>query len=137
MKRAALNRRCILRTFPLPHEVFQLDIKKDVLLVYLSLVRCLSSAKYPGRITYASISHAVNLSERTVRKHMRLLEEKGYIQIEEQNGSLICSLCPIRGKVRNPEKKKRAPLRPRSAPAAIARQYITEQQHEDREPLPL
>ena len=84
--------------FSLPHEVFELGLKRDELLVYLYLVYH-SSLKYTGKLSCTIISKAVGLCEKTVRTHLRTLADEGFIQLRNNEGQLSCTLCPIWDKV--------------------------------------
>lgn len=84
--------------FSLPHEVFELGLERDELLVYLYLVYH-SSLKYTSKLSCAIISKAVGLCEKTVRTHLRTLADKGFIQLRNNDGQLPCTLCPIWDKV--------------------------------------
>ena len=101
--------------FPLPKEVFQLDLKAGDLLVYIYLqyqkgVR--SGQCWPS---YSTIGAAVSMSRKTVQKHVQALVDKGLIQTEETtirrkngfvyNGSLLYTLKPIQQVMREREKE--------------------------------
>lgn len=84
--------------FSLPHEVFELGLKRDELLVYLYLVYH-NSLKYASKLSCAIISKAVGLCEKTVRTHLRTLANEGFIQLRNNDGQLSCMICPIWDKV--------------------------------------
>lgn len=84
--------------FSLPHEVFELGLKRDELLVYLYLVYH-SSLKYASRLSCTIIGKAVGLCEKTVRTHLQTLTDEGFIQLRNNDGQLSCTLCPIWDKV--------------------------------------
>ena len=84
--------------FSLPHEVFELGLKRDELLVYLYLVYH-NSLKYASKLSCAIISEAVGLCEKTVRTHLQTLTDEGFIQLRNNDGQLSCTLCPIWDKV--------------------------------------
>ena len=91
--------------FPVPVEVFQLDLEGGELLVYIYLqyqkgVR--SGQCWPS---YATIGAAVGMGRKTVQKHVRSLIDMGLIQAEDTticrrdghryNGSLLYTVKPI------------------------------------------
>lgn len=101
--------------FPIPNEVFQLDLKPGELLVYIYLhyqkgVR--SGQCWPS---YATIGKAVGMCRKTVQTHIGSLINKGLIRAEETmirrrdgrrcNGSLRYTVTPIRQVLRAREKE--------------------------------
>lgn len=84
--------------FFLPHEVFELGLRRDELLVYLYLVYH-SSLKQAGKLSFAIIGKVVGLCEKTVRTHLRTLDNEGFIQLSNNDGQLSCTLYPIWDKV--------------------------------------
>ena len=85
--------------FFLPNELFQLGLDYGELAVYSFLKRC------ENRKTHQTIGEAVGMSENTVRKYIRQLEERGLITTEptevitkssgRRNGNLLFTLRPI------------------------------------------
>ena len=59
--------------FPLPNEVFALDLTPGELAVYSYLMRCEDRATHQCHPSYATIGRAVNLSKNTVRKYVQCL----------------------------------------------------------------
>ena len=107
--------------FPVPAEVFQLDLECGELLVYLYLhyqkgVR--SGQCWPS---YATIGAAVGMSRKTVQKHIGALVNRGLIRAEETmirrkdgrrcNGSLLYTIKPIRQILREREEELLAELK--------------------------
>ena len=107
--------------FPIPVEVFQLDLKSGELLVYLYLhyqkgVR--SGQCWPS---YATIGVAVGMGRKTVQKHVRSLIGAGLIQAEDTmvrrkngrsyNGSLLYTVKPIEQILKEHEKEFLAKLK--------------------------
>lgn len=101
--------------FPVPVEVFQLDLKPSELLVYIYLhyqkgVR--SGQCWPS---YSTIGAAVGMSRKTVQRHIGSLISRGLIRAEETmirrkngrrcNGSLRYTVTPIRQVLRAREKE--------------------------------
>ena len=104
-----------IAVFPVPSEVFQLDLKPGELLVYIYLhyqkgVR--SGQCWPS---YATIGKAVGMCRKTVQKHIGSLINKGLIQAEETvirrkdgrryNGNLRYTITPIHQVLRVREKE--------------------------------
>ncbi len=96
--------------FPLPNEVFALDLTAGELAVYSYLMRCEDRATHQCHPSYATIGRAVNLSKNTVRKHVQNLCEKRLITTEpttvvtrggeKRNGTLLYTLRPVEEAVR-------------------------------------
>lgn len=96
--------------FPLPNEVFALNLTPGELAVYSYLMRCEDRATHQCHPSYATIGRAVNLSKNTVRKHVQNLCEKCLIATEpttvvtrggeKRNGTLLYTLRPVEEAVR-------------------------------------
>ena len=96
--------------FPLPNELFSLDLSAGEIAVYGYLMRCEDRETHRCHPSYRTIGRAVNLSANTVRKHIRSLEEKRLIVTEhttvitkageKRNGTLLYTLRPIEEAVR-------------------------------------
>ena len=92
--------------FSLPNEIFLLGLCSGELAVYSYLRRCEDRETHQCWPSIRTISKAVRMSENTVRKYIRQLEERGLIvtgptQVitkagEKRNGNLLFTLCPIR-----------------------------------------
>ncbi len=81
--------------FLLPHEVFELGLEQGTLLVYVYLVYHKSLKHSPTKLSYAAVSKAIGLCEKTVQRHLRTLSNAGLIQIAGHGSSFSYSLCPI------------------------------------------
>ena len=96
--------------FPLPNEVFALDLTPGELAVYSYLMRCEDRVTHQCHPSYATIGRAVNLSKNTVRKYVQGLCEKHLITTEpttvvtrggeKRNGTLLYTLRPVEEAVR-------------------------------------
>ena len=92
--------------FSLPNEVFLLGLSAGELSVYSFLKRCENRKTHQCWPSIKTIGQAVRMSENTVRKHIRQLEERGLITAEptevitktgeKRNGNLLFTLRPIR-----------------------------------------
>ena len=83
------------KSFPLPHEVFELGLEQGPLLVYVYLVYHKSLKHSPNALSCAIVSKAVGLCEKTVRRHLRTLSNAELIQIAGHGSSFSYSLCSI------------------------------------------
>ena len=91
--------------FTLPNEVFQLGLSAGELAVYSYLRRCEDRRTHQCWPSYRTIGSAVGMSENTVRKYIRRLEERELIATEptevipkhsgRRNGNLLFTLRPI------------------------------------------
>ena len=92
--------------FSLPNEVFLLGLSAGELSVYSFLKRCENRKTHQCWPRIKTIGQAVRMSENTVRKYIRQLEERGLITAEptevitktgeKRNGNLLFTLRPIR-----------------------------------------
>ena len=92
--------------FSLPNEVFLLGLSAGELAVYSFLKRCENRKTHQCWPSIKTIGQAVRMSENTVRKYIRQLEERGLITAEptevitktgeKRNGNLLFTLRPIR-----------------------------------------
>ena len=92
--------------FSLPNEVFLLGLSAGELAVYSFLKRCENRKTHQCWPSIKTIGQAVRMSENTVRKYIRQLEERGLITTEptevltkssgRRNGNLLFTLRPIR-----------------------------------------
>ena len=92
----SMLQRYVPNSFPLPHEVFELSLCSGPLLVYISLAYLKSLKHDTDALNCAAISKLVGLCEKTVRTHLRALEDEGLIQVKNSDGKFTCTLCPIR-----------------------------------------
>ena len=91
--------------FSLPNEVFLLGLSAGELAVYSFLKRCENRKTHQCWPSIKTIGEAVGMSENTVRKYIRQLEERGLITIQStevitkrsgrRNGNLLFTLRPI------------------------------------------
>lgn len=91
--------------FSLPNEVFFLGMSAGELAVYSFLKRCENRKTHQCWPSIKTIGQAVGMSENTVRKYLRRLEERGLIVTEptevvtkhsgRRNGNLLFTLRPI------------------------------------------
>ena len=91
--------------FSLPNEVFQLGLDCGELAVYSFLRRCENRKTHQCWPSIKTIGQAVGMSENTVRKYIRHLEERALITTEptevitksngRRNGNLLFTLRPI------------------------------------------
>ena len=92
--------------FSLPNEVFLLGLSAGELAVYSFLKRCENRKTHQCWPSIRTIGEAVGMSENTVRKYIRRLEERELITTEptevitkssgRRNGNLLFTLRPIR-----------------------------------------
>ena len=91
--------------FSLSNEVFLLGLSAGELAVYSFLKRCENRKTHQCWPSYKTIGQAVRMSENTVSKYLRRLEERGLIAIEptevvtktgeKRNGNLLFTPRPI------------------------------------------
>ena len=91
--------------FSLPNEVFLLGLSAGELAVYSFLKRCENRKTHQCWPSIRTIGEAVGMSENTVRKYIRQLEERGLITTGptevitkssgRRNGNLLFTLRPI------------------------------------------
>ena len=91
--------------FSLPNEVFLLGLSAGELSVYSFLKRCENRKTHQCWPSIKTIGQAVGMSENTVRKYIRRLEERELITTEptevitkssgRRNGNLLFTLRPI------------------------------------------
>ena len=91
--------------FSLPNEVFLLGLSAGELAVYSFLKRCENRKTHQCWPSIKTIGEAVGMSENTVRKYIRQLEERGLITTQStevitkrsgrRNGNLLFTLRPI------------------------------------------
>lgn len=91
--------------FPLPNEIFTLNLTPGEIAVYAYLMRCEDRETYQCNPAYATIGKAVGMSKNTVKKHVDKLIEKCLIYTEPttvqlktgqiRNGNLLFTIRPI------------------------------------------
>ena len=91
--------------FPMPNEIFHLDLSDGAILVYAFLMYCEDRKTYQCYPSYATIGKAIKRSENSVAKYVRELEEKRLIHTDptevtlkdgrKHNGTLLYTIRPI------------------------------------------
>ena len=91
--------------FPVPNEVFLLGLSPRELAVYSYLLFCEDRNTYQCWPSFKTIGKATGMSINTVRKYVRMLEERGLITTEptnittragqKRNGNLLFTIRPI------------------------------------------
>lgn len=104
------------RRFTLPNELFSLELNSHAIAVYAYLLYCEDRKTHQCWPSYKTISKAVDLSLKTVKKYVTELVEKGLISTEntsvitkagiKRNGSLRYTIRPIREAVEQHEQKQ-------------------------------
>ena len=104
------------RRFTLPNELFSLGLNSAEISIYAYLLYCEDRKTHQCWPSYKTISKAVNLSLKTVKKYVTELVEKGLISTEnttvttkkgiKRNGSLRYTIRPIREAVEQHEQKQ-------------------------------
>ena len=95
--------------FMVPNEIFSIGLDFREISLYSYLLRCENRKTYQCYPSYKTIGHAIGMSENTVAKYVRQLEEKGLIRTEPTmvrskddsplNGNLIYTIRPIQAAV--------------------------------------
>lgn len=93
--------------FMVPNEIFSLGLDFREISLYTYLLRCENRDTYQCYPSYKTIGKAIRMSENTVAKYVRQLEEKGLIYTEPTlvqgkdgkplNGNLLYTIRPIPG----------------------------------------
>ena len=93
--------------FMVPNEIFSIGLDFREISIYSYLLRCKNRKTYQCYPSYKTIGHAIGMSENTVAKYVRQLEEKGLIYTEPTmvrskdgrplNGNLLYTVRPIQG----------------------------------------
>ena len=91
--------------FPLPKEIFSLGLSAAEIAIYAYLLFCEDRQTFQCWPSYRKIGEAVGLSPNTIRKHIRLLEERSLLITEPtlvttkdgktRNGNLLFTIQPI------------------------------------------
>ena len=106
MKRSLWPTRDAVRGyFPLPKEIFSLDLSAAEIAIYAYLLFCEDRQTFQCWPSYRKIGDAVGLSPNTIRKHIRSLEERDLLVTEpttvttkdgcKRNGNLLFTIRPI------------------------------------------
>ena len=93
--------------FMVPNEIFGIGLDFREISLYTYLLRCENRDTYQCYPSYKTIGKAIRMSENTVAKYVRQLEEKGLIYTEPTlvkskdgktlNGNLLYTIRPIPG----------------------------------------
>ena len=99
------KRDAVKNYFPLPNEIFCLDLSAGEIAVYAYLMYCEDRKTFQCHPSYKTIGSAVGLSKNTVKKHIDGLVEKQLIITEpttvitkkgqKHNGTLLYTIRPI------------------------------------------
>lgn len=99
------TRNAVKNYFPLPNEIFCLDLCSGEIAVYAYLMYCEDRKTFQCHPSYKTIGRALKMSRNTVRKYVKSLEEKRLISTEpssvtlksgkKQNGNLVYTVLPI------------------------------------------
>lgn len=100
-----LKRDSIKNYFPVPNEVFLLGLSPGELAVYSYLLFCEDRNTYQCWPSFKTIEKATGMSTNTVRKYVRMLEDRELITTEptsvtskdgqKRNGNLLFTIRPI------------------------------------------
>ena len=99
------KRDAVKNYFPLPNEIFCLDLSAGEIAVYAYLMYCEDRKTFQCHPSYKTIGSAVGLSKNTVKKHIDGLVKKKLITTEptsvitkkgqKHNGTLLYTVRPI------------------------------------------
>ena len=103
MRKSSWTRRKPIKNyFPLPNEIYSLGLSARAIAVYGFLIRIENRWTYQCTASYRTIGHATGMSEHTVHKYIRRLEERELLTTEptevitkssgRRNGNLLFSL---------------------------------------------
>lgn len=91
--------------FPLPNEIFCLNLSCGEIAVYAYLLYCEDRKTFQCHPSYRTIGKALNMSRNTVSKYVKSLEAKQLITTEpteirtasgmKRNGNLLYTILPI------------------------------------------
>ena len=95
--------------FPLPNEIFNMDLSAGEIALYSYLMRMEDRETYSCYPSFKTIGKALKMSRNTVMKYVHSLEEKGLITTEhtsvitqegiKRNGNLKYQILPIKSAV--------------------------------------
>ena len=99
------KRNAIKDYFPLPNEIFSLNLSYGEIAVYAYLLRCEDRKTFQCHPSYKTIGKALKMSRNTVSKYVRQLVDKELISTaptdvftsrgEKRNGNLLYTILPI------------------------------------------
>ena len=97
------------KLFMIPNEIFGIGLDHREISLYTYLLRCENRETYQCYPSYKTIGKAIGMSENTVAKYVRQLEEKGLIYTEPTmvrskdgrplNGNLLYTIRPVHSAV--------------------------------------
>lgn len=100
------KQKLLKRRFTLPNELFSLELNSAEISIYAYLLYCEDRKTHQCWLSYKTISKAVDLSLKTVKKYVTELVGKGLISTEnttvitkkgiKRNGSLRYTIRPIK-----------------------------------------
>lgn len=100
-----LKRDAVKNYFPLPNEIFCLNLSYGEIAVYAYLLYCEDRKTFRCHPSYNTIGKALKMSRNTVRKYVKMLEEKHLICAEpteirtangiKRNGNLLYTIQSI------------------------------------------
>ncbi len=128
--------------FMVPNEIFSIGLDFREISLYSYLLRCENRKTYQCYPSYKTIGHAIGMSENTVAKYVRQLEEKGLICTEPtmittkdgrpRNGSLLYTIRPIQEALNSYYQRQLAQAEEAAAKARAAKQLA---KLNDRKPI--
>ena len=105
------QRDAIKNYFPMPNEIFSLNLCAEEIAVYAYLMYQENRQTYQCWPSYRTIGNALHMSKNTVRKYVQQLIDKGFIWAEPtkvmtksgevRNGNLLFTIRPMRDAVEN------------------------------------
>ena len=123
--------------FKVPNEVFHIGLSYPEISIYCYLLSIEDRETYQCYPSYKTIGKALGMSENTVSKYVRSLEEKGLIRTEPTmvrskdgrplNGNLLYTICPIQAAVESFYERQLRQLE-----EDAARQRVTERLRQSR-----
>lgn len=100
-----LKRDAVKNYFPLPNEIFCLNLSYGEIAVYAYLLYCEDRKTFRCHPSYNTIGKALKMSRNTVSKYVKRLEEKQLIRTEptevrtangvKRNGNLLYTVLPV------------------------------------------
>lgn len=100
-----LKRDAVKKYFPLPNEIFCLNLSYGEIAVYAYLLYRENRKTFQCHPSYKTIGQSMKMSRNTVSKYVKLLEQKQLIRTEatdirtangvKRNGNLLYTILPI------------------------------------------
>ena len=95
--------------FPLPNELFDLELSPGEIALYACLMRLEDRREYKCLVSYRKLGKYIGMSKKTVGKYVAMLEAKQLIRAEhtrvftkdgrKYNGCLLYKILPIQGAI--------------------------------------